>query len=209
MTAIKFCGVTRPEDALAAAEAGADAIGLVLWPGSPRSVTLDRAAEIARAVPPFVTIVAVLVSPTVAAVRRVVEQLGVRVVQLHGAVDLDGVLAEGLSVVRAVPLGGDGAPELVDPRATLLLDAHDPLRHGGTGRSIDWDRAAVVARVRRVILAGGLSPANVARAIYRVRPYAVDVSSGIEVAPGVKDPARMRAFAARVREADARASEGT
>ncbi|MDP1568597.1 MAG: phosphoribosylanthranilate isomerase [Vicinamibacterales bacterium] len=203
MTAIKFCGITREEDATLAAELGAAAVGLVLWPGSPRAVAPARARRVVDGLPPFVTPVAVLVSPTADDVRRVVESVGVRVVQVHGAVDLETLIDGGWTIVRATSLaGGPAAARAIDPRVTVLLDAHDPARHGGTGTTIDWTAAAGVARARRVILAGGLRPDNVAQAIAEVRPYGVDVASGVEVAPGVKDAARMRAFAAAVRAAE-------
>lgn len=204
MTAVKYCGITSVEDAVLAAELGATAVGLILWPGSPRAVAPSRAREIARALPPFVTPVAVMVSPSLEEVRRVVGELGVRVVQLHGPVDLGAFLDGPWAVVRAVSMEdrSPGAAD-VDARATVLLDAHDPARHGGTGTTIDWLAAARVAASRPLVLAGGLRPDNVAEAIRRVRPYAVDVASGVESAHGVKDARKMRAFAACVREADA------
>lgn len=203
MTAIKFCGITREEDAALAAELGAAAVGLVLWPESPRAVAPAQARRVVDMLPPFVTPVAVLVSPAVDDVRRAVETVGVRVVQVHGVVDLDALLEGPWTLVRATSLaGGPAAARAVEPRVTVLLDAHDPARHGGTGTTIDWTAAAEVARARRVVLAGGLRPDNVARAIAEVRPYGVDVASGVEAAPGVKDAARMRAFAAAVRAAD-------
>lgn len=202
MTAIKFCGITREKDAERAAGAGASAIGLVLWERSPRAVTVDRAAAIVRVLPPFVAPVAVFVSPTLDEVRAAVDTIGVRVVQLHGPLDLAPFLDGTWRVVRAVSVVDGVAPASIDARATVLVDAHDPVRHGGTGRTADWDTAAAWASARRVALAGGLTPENVGAAVRQVRPYAVDVASGIEVSPGVKDAARMRAFVARVREAD-------
>ena len=206
MTAVKYCGITRIDDAVLAAELGAAAVGLILWPGSPRAVEPSRARAIAQALPPFVTPVLVMVSPTLDDVRRAVEEIGTGVVQLHGPLELEPFLDESWSIVRAATAEQLDALA-VDARATLLLDASDPERHGGTGTTIDWAWAARAAAARRVVLAGGLRPENVARAIHEVRPYAVDVASGVEVSPGVKDPRRMRAFAASVREADARKIE--
>lgn len=206
MTAVKYCGITRLEDAMLAADLGAAAVGLILWPGSPRAVAPSLARAITQALPPFVTPVLVMVSPTLDDVRRAVEEIGTCVVQLHGPLDLEPFLEEPWSIVRAATVEQLHALE-VDARATLLLDACDPERHGGTGTTIDWAWAARAAAARRVVLAGGLRPENVARAIHEVRPYAVDVASGVEVSPGVKDPRRMRAFAASVREADARMIE--
>lgn len=201
MTAIKVCGITREKDAERAAAAGAAAIGLVLWPRSPRAVTLERAAAIVRVLPPLTAPVLVFVSPTLDEVRAAVEATGARVVQVHGPADLDVLLGGPWRVVRAVTTREDAALS-IDARVTLLVDAHDPVRHGGTGRTADWEIAAAWAAERRLALAGGLTPENVGEAVRRVRPYAVDVASGVEVSPGVKDATRMRAFAARVREAD-------
>ncbi|MEW6321463.1 MAG: phosphoribosylanthranilate isomerase [Acidobacteriota bacterium] len=200
MTAVKICGITRADDALRAADLGARAVGVVLWPDSPRAVSVARAAAIVRRLPPYVTPVGVFVRPTRADVSACVDATGIRVVQVHGLLKLDGL--EGpWTVIPAVRLGaapGHVEPEMPDA-ATVLIDAHDPVRHGGTGVAVDWEAAALVAARRRVILAGGLTPATVARAIEVVRPYAVDVASGVEAAPGVKDPAKMRAFIEAVR----------
>jgi phosphoribosylanthranilate isomerase len=202
MIAIKFCGLTRVDDALAAAGLGASALGLVLWPGSPRHVSEARAVEIVQALPPFVTPVAVLVSPTVTEVRQVIDRLGVRAVQVHGPVHLDTLLDGPWQVIRAM-----SADEACDPpggaaRLTCLIDTVDPARHGGTGQTADWSLAARAASLRRVVLAGGLTPANVREAVRQVRPYGVDVATGIETAPGVKDVHKMHQFVAAVRAAD-------
>jgi phosphoribosylanthranilate isomerase len=203
VTAVKYCGITRVEDAVLAAELGAAAVGLILWEGSPRAVTRDRARSIVLALPPFVASVAVMVSPSIDEVRRAVDETGARVIQLHGPLDLGAFFDSRWTVVRAASMAEGGVrPDEVDARATLLLDAHDPARYGGTGVTIDWAAAARVAASRRMVLAGGLRPDNVGDAIRQVRPYAVDVASGVEASPGVKDQRKMRAFAARVRETD-------
>lgn len=200
MTVVKICGLTRLEDARAAVEAGARFVGFVLWPGSPRAMSLDRVATIVGQLPDAVTPVGVFVAPTANEIDDAVAA-GIRLAQVHGAPPPD--FAAPVEILRAVSLaaGEGGAIEPDVPDRTILLDAHDPVRHGGTGRTIDWARAALVARDRRVFLAGGLTPENVGRAIAEVRPFAVDVSSGIECEPGIKDHARMRAFISEAHQA--------
>lgn len=197
MTAIKICGVARHQDAAMAAELGADFVGFVLWAKSPRAASLQTVREATRSLPPHVTPVGVFVNPTPAELAAAANA-GIAVAQIHGAVPDLG--ASALDVLRAVHLGeGDSIEPAVDDD-TVLLDVHDPVRHGGTGRTIDWARAARVARTRRIFLAGGLTPANVGEAIAKVKPYAVDVASGVESSPGIKDPALMRAFITAVKE---------
>lgn len=197
MTAIKICGITRREDADAAVMFGANALGFVLWPASPRHATLEAAGEIVRHLPPFVTTVAVMVNPSADDIARAADA-GLRLAQVHGTVPA-GPLR--LPVLRAVHLGASGADD-IEPDVdddTVLLDANDPVRHGGTGQAVDWTRARAVAARRRIVLAGGLTPVNVREAILAVRPYAVDVASGIESGPGTKDLLKLRAFMDAVR----------
>jgi len=198
MTYIKLCGMTREEDVTAAVDLGADAIGFVLWPHSPRSVGQSRLASLVRLLPAHVTPVAVFVKPGADEIAAAIES-GARVVQVHGTSDVPQAACD---IWMAATLADGGIMPDVDEEITVVLDAHDPERHGGTGRTIDWQRAAGVARTRRTLLAGGLTPANVADAIKQVRPFGVDVASGIEERPGVKNAAAMRAFVAAVREAD-------
>jgi len=201
MTRIKMCGITRPADAALAVELGVHALGFVLWPDSPRHIRLEDAARIIATLPPFVTAVGVFVSPGADTVRRAAEEAGIALAQIHGEVPgWDG--RRPARILRAVHLsqGDVGIEPACGEGEAVLLDAHDPVRHGGTGRTVDWARAALVARARPVVLAGGLTPANVAEAIRVVRPYGVDVASGIEMSPGVKDPARMRMFVEAVKE---------
>lgn len=196
-TAVKICGITRLEDALAAAALGANALGFVLWPDSPRAVTLETVARIAAATPPLLVRVGVFVDPDAEAVGRA-RAAGIQVVQVHGRAP---VVPAGMPLLQAASLAPEG--ETIAPDVTadtvVLLDAHDPRRRGGTGRTIDWQRARAVAARRPVILAGGLTPDNVGLAIQTVRPAGVDVSSGVESAPGVKDPDKLAAFVAAVR----------
>lgn len=197
MTAIKICGITRHEDADAAVVLGADALGFVLWPASPRHTDLAAVAAIVRDLPPFITPVGVFVNPSADDLAQAAGA-GLRLAQVHGVVP-SGRLA--LPVLRAVHLSAataHGIEPAVDD-ATVLLDAHDPVRHGGTGQTVDWTRARAIAARRRVVLAGGLTPLNVGDAIASVRPYAVDVASGVEAEPGIKDPLKLRAFIDAVR----------
>ncbi len=203
MTRVKVCGITRPEDAVLAAEAGAAAIGMILWPGSPRAVTTDQARAIVAALPPLVQAVGVFVNAPPVDVARAAAAIGLDLVQLHGDEQADQWRGFEWPIVRATSLETAGGDAWDGIARAWLLDAHDPRRRGGTGRTIDWDAAAGVARRRAVILAGGLTADNVAQAIARVRPAAVDVSSGVERAPGIKEAARLRAFVAAVRQADA------
>jgi phosphoribosylanthranilate isomerase len=200
MTVIKFCGMTRSQDVATAIELGVDAIGFVLWPGSPRHIALDRAAGIIATMPAAVTVVGVFVRPSSDDIARAVDA-GVRVAQIHAG-DASAAAGVGCEVWMAASLNDDDLTPPVEQERTVLLDAHDPERHGGTGRTIDWSRAAHVAARRRVMLAGGLTPANVAAAVRDVRPYGVDVASGIEDTPGIKNALAMQAFVAAVREAD-------
>ena len=190
---VKICGITRAEDADAAVQAGATAIGFVFWPQSPRFVDPFRARALASALPPFVTTVGVFVNQTTAYVRGVASLVGLGAVQLHGDETPDAAAALGVPVIKALQLDG-ARVDRWPPPTMILLDAVDPVRRGGTGQTIDWTEAAAVAARRRILLAGGLTPENVGDAVSRVRPFGIDVSSGVERAPGIKDPQRMRAL---------------
>ena len=190
---VKICGITRPEDAEAAVEAGAGAIGFIFWPNSPRFIDPHRARTIAAALPPFVTAVGVFVNQPLAYVNGVASLVALGAVQLHG--DETPEYAAGVSrpAMKAISVGRDEA-RLWPSRVRLLLDVHDPMARGGTGRTIDWAAAADLSARREVLLAGGLTPDNVADAVARVRPFGIDVSSGVERAPGIKDHERLRAL---------------
>lgn len=189
---VKICGITRAEDARAAVDAGASAIGFIFWPGSPRYIDPYRARDIARQLPPFVTPVGVFVDQPMEYVAGVASLARLGAVQLHGKETAAAAATLSRPVVKGITLEDpvDEWPQSV----LLLLDAHDPVQHGGTGRSIDWERAARVAARRPVILAGGLTPDNVGDALVRVRPYGIDVSSGVEESPGIKHHGRIRAL---------------
>jgi phosphoribosylanthranilate isomerase len=190
---VKICGLTRVEDAVQAAALGATAIGLVFWPSSPRRVSATLARDIASAVPATVLKVGVFVNASRAEIERTVVDVGLDVVQLHGDESPAFARALGMRYIKAIGLGPDGDETLLAgwEDATVLLDAHDPVRRGGTGIPVDWDRAARLARRHDVILSGGLTPVTIADAVRAVRPAGVDVSSGVEREPGIKDHQRL------------------
>ncbi len=206
MTRVKICGVCTEAAARAAAEAGADAVGFVFYPNSPRFLSPQRAREIARVLPPFVVRVGVFVNAPPVVVEEVAERAGVDVVQLHGDEPPEVCARVRRRVVKAVRVR---SPQDVEaacqyPVDALLLDTYVPDRYGGTGQRFDW--SAVRSVDRPVILSGGLTPENVAEAVVRIRPYGVDVSTGVET-DGQKDPRKIEAFVRAVREADARLRE--
>lgn len=194
---VKICGITRLEDAEAAIELGAGAIGFVFWPKSPRYVDPERARTIVAALPPFIATVGVFVDQTARLVNGVAARVGLSTVQLHGDEPIEMLGEIERPVVKAMALRASTTAEEADAwpsRVRLLIDAHDPDQRGGTGRAVDWKRAAAVAARRPVLLAGGLNAANVADAIRTVKPFGIDVSSGVESSPGIKDHTRLRAL---------------
>jgi phosphoribosylanthranilate isomerase len=199
---IKVCGITRLSDALHAVQHGATALGFVFWPRSPRFVTPDLAAGIVAELPSTVLAVGVFVNEPIDAIRNVAAQVRLSAVQLHG--DEPPAYADALAwpILRAVTMASaDQACAAWAPETTLLVDAADPERRGGTGITVDWPAAAELARKRPIVLAGGLTPANVGEAIHFVQPYGVDVSSGVEEAPGVKDFDKVARFLENARGA--------
>lgn len=203
-TRVKFCGMTRLEDAMMAAAMGVDAIGLVFTPRSRRCVAIERAQAIRQAMPPFVDVVALFMDDEHAFIETVMASVRPDYLQFHGREPAASCRAFGVPYFKAVAMGGDEAPaDLADyaDAAALLLDGHAPGEAGGSGQSFDWARAPAAGK-QPLVLAGGLHADNVAAGITRVRPWAVDVSSGIESAPGIKDPAAMRAFLDAVHAAD-------
>ena len=192
---VKICGITRLEDAQHAVAHGATAIGFVFWPRSPRYVAPERVTDTVAALPVGVTTVGVFVNESVDRVRAIVAATGVRIVQLHGDEPPAYASAVGYPIFRSVAIDDAIEASAMWPAGTrLLLDAADRERRGGTGKQVDWSRAAAIAREHPVILAGGLTPSNVAEAIGCVGPYGVDVSSGVESAPGIKDPMKVARF---------------
>lgn len=213
MTRVKICGITRVEDGLAAAHAGADAIGLVFWSGTPRRVSLAQARGIVDALPPFVSVVGLFVDPTQAEVESVLASLPIDALQFHGHEPAALCRAFGRPYLKAIAVDGErDLLESLSPygdAAGWLFDAPPAEgRPGGTGRTFDWSRLPP-ALSRPLVLSGGLHAGNVGDAIRRLRPWAVDVSSGVEARgadgkpqPGVKDAARIAAFIEEVRNAD-------
>lgn len=203
-TRIKICGITRVEDALAAAALGVDAIGLVFAARSPRRVPLEAAGAIARALPPFVACVALFMDDDPAFVRATVEALAPDLLQFHGAEEAAYCESFDHRYLKAVPMAGRGREAIVvaaraHPRAAgLVLDGHGLGEPGGSGRAFDWSEARAEG-LPPLIVAGGLNPDNVAEAIRVAAPWAVDVSSGVETAPGLKDHGRMARFVEEVR----------
>lgn len=214
-TRIKICGITRVEDGLAAAKAGADAIGLVFYGKSPRNVGLEQARAIADALPPFVTTVALFVDPTAAEAQAVIDAVQPDLLQFHGDESpefCNGFNRPYLKAVRVKP-GLDliqYAARFAQARG-LLLDAYVEGEAGGTGHRFDW---GLIPKdlAKPVVLAGGLEPGNVAQAVREVRPWAVDVSSGVEAAKGlntlkgIKDAAKIAAFVKEIKEVDVQLS---
>jgi phosphoribosylanthranilate isomerase len=207
-TRIKFCGIRSAKDAQAAVALGVDAIGFVLVPGSPRALTAEKAASIRRRLPPFVSAVALFKDADSAAVQDAIDALCPDLLQFHGNEDAAYCASFGLSYLKAVAMGEGGTfkAEARRHRAAsgLLLDSHVRGGMGGRGETFDWRaaQAAIAGTAVPLILAGGLNAANVGKGMAALRPFAVDVSSGIEARPGVKDHDKMRAFVAAVRRAD-------
>jgi phosphoribosylanthranilate isomerase len=204
-TAVKICGITRVEDGLAAAHAGAHAVGFVFQSASPRCVAAQRAREVIEQLPPFVTTVGLFVDPDARTIEAVLREAPLQLLQFHGNEAPDFCASFGLPYLKAcrVAPGTDllQYAALYGRARGLLLDAFVDGAHGGTGRSFDW---SLIPRdlPLPVVLAGGLTPANVGEAIRAVRPWAVDVSSGVEREKGVKDAAKIAAFMRGVRDAD-------
>jgi phosphoribosylanthranilate isomerase len=199
VTKVKICGITSLPDALAAVEAGADALGFMFFPLSPRYVSYEQAAAIIRALPPFVAKVGVFVNPTADEVRHAIAGCGFDTLQFHGDETPDFCRQFGLKVLKAFRMRDEESLTALPAFAeeAWLLDSHIAGQPGGTGRRFNWDLAVAATKLGRpVILAGGLTPENAAEAVRLVRPYALDVSSGVESTPGRKDAGKVHAFIA-------------
>lgn len=212
-TRVKICGITRPEDAIAAVEAGADAIGVVLWQGSKRFVDRERAQAIAALVPPSVGIVGVFVDPSPGDVIQAVHDIGITVAQVCGPrIDQDwSLIPPAIKIIRAIAVSQKGPP--LESMRTMCVDDYladngATGKLGGTGEAYDWSLAIRLKKLGRVWVAGGLTPDNVGDAIAMVRPHAVDVSSGVETAPGTKSPELIRVFIEAVHHADHAIAKG-
>jgi phosphoribosylanthranilate isomerase len=195
-TRVKICGITNAEDAAVAVEAGADALGFVFYEKSPRFVTREVARDIIAGIPPFVTTVGVFVNEAADVIKGLRDFVPLDRVQLHGDEDPEFSRLLGPGVIKALRI--KGAEDILVMKdynaATFLLDAFVDGIPGGTGAAFDWAIALEAKRYGRIILSGGLTPENVAEAVKRAAPYAVDVSSGVESSPGVKDPDKIRRF---------------
>ncbi|MEQ8699100.1 MAG: phosphoribosylanthranilate isomerase [Bauldia litoralis] len=203
MIAVKICGITRLEDALAAVEAGADAIGFVFWDGSARRIHPDDAARIAGRLPPFVARVGVFVDAPVTRIRDIRDRVGLSAVQLHGNESPEAAIQVPGPVIKAFRGPIDLARVCAYPVQGWLLDGAPEGRFGGAGEAADAEAAAMLVDNPRFILAGGLRAETVAAACRRYRPAGVDVASGVETAPGVKDHVLLRRFVAAAKAADA------
>ena len=202
MVQVKVCGITRAADAMAAVSLGATALGFVFWPQSGRYVTPAVAASIARLVPDVVT-VGVFVDSSVEEVHEVADEVGLTSVQLHGDEPDDMYTQLSYNVIRAIGVEGEKTIAKVDrvPQDVMvLLDVHDRVQRGGTGQTVDWDVAATIAAKRQIFLAGGLRPDNIAAAIRGVRPYGIDVSSGVEASPGIKEVGKLASLFSEVKQ---------
>ena len=204
-TRIKICGITRPQDAAEAVKEGADAIGLVFYPPSPRAVSLQQAAQLVAILPPFITVVGLFVNAHKDEVERVLDTVRIDLLQFHGDETPEECIAFGKPYIKAIRMreGLDLYHERSRYRSAgaLLLDTYSKGIPGGTGDSFDWGRIPANL-AESVVLAGGLTPNNVEQAVRTVRPYAVDVSGGVESDKGIKDGARIAAFIRGVRRAD-------
>ena len=208
-TRIKICGLTREEDIDAVVEAGADAIGMVFYAPSPRALSIARAAELRKRIPPFVDLVALFVNATTEEIDAVCGEVGPELLQFHGDESEAECVRSGHRYLRAFRVGGPGLDtaagllescETYGSAAGWLFDSHSD-GYGGSGRTFDWSLVSS-ASARPVVLSGGLHASNVAQAIQAIRPAAVDVSSGVETARGIKSAARIHEFVAEVRRAD-------
>jgi phosphoribosylanthranilate isomerase len=204
-TQVKICGVTSVADALAAVDAGADMIGLMFYEKSPRHVSLAAAAELARALPPFVLRVGVFVNPDESVVLQAIAECGLNLLQFHGDESSDFCTQFGVISLKAFRIRDAESLRALENYQTdaFLLDAYAAVGLGGTGEKFNWDLAVQAQALGKpLFLAGGLTPENVGDAVKKVRPFAVDVSSGVETAPGRKSAEKVRAFIQAVRRAD-------
>jgi phosphoribosylanthranilate isomerase len=204
-TRIKICGITRPQDAKAAVEHGTDALGFIFWPHSPRYIEPAKARAMVRDAGPFVVTVGVFVNPSREEVERAIQDAGISMLQFHGEETPDFCALFGRPYIKAFKVGQ--GPNLIkstglyENASGWMFDAFDDQRVGGTGETFDWNLIPG-SLARPLVLSGGLNAGNIVEAIRRVKPFAVDVSSGVEVGKGIKDAAKIAAFIQGVRNAD-------
>ncbi|HXX63802.1 MAG TPA: phosphoribosylanthranilate isomerase [Bacteroidota bacterium] len=198
---VKICGITRLEDALAAADEGANAIGMIFAPSSARYVTAERARAIISELPPFVMPVGVFVNAPRAEILRTIEVARIQCAQLHGEESPADVTDFPVPVIKGFRVGEDFDVRALAPYkvSAYLLDSYSPGARGGTGKTFDWNVARSALPYGRIILSGGITPANVAEAVRAVHPYAIDLSSGVESSPGIKDRSKIRALFDEIR----------
>jgi len=198
MVRVKICGITNLEDALLAADLGADALGFILYPPSPRAITPDAARDIIAQLPPFVTTVGVFVDEAAATVKELAARVGLDWLQLHGQETPEYCRSLGRRVIKGFRIQDEQSLAALDAfqgaAQAFLLDTYKKGLVGGTGETFNWDLAREARKYGPIILAGGLTPANVVQAMATARPWAVDVASGVEAAPGKKEPGKLRAF---------------
>lgn len=201
MVKVKICGITNLEDALAAAEAGADALGFVFYPESPRFIEPGEVRNIIAKLPVFITTVGVFVDESEEMIRRIIRESGVQTLQFHGAESPLLCTRFREKVIKAVRIKDAESINSMKmyPLDTFLLDTYHEKVKGGTGRTFDWKIAEKAKEYGRIILSGGLTPSNVGEVLARVQPYGVDVSSGLEISPGKKDHRKIREFMKEVR----------
>lgn len=200
---VKICGITNVEDALAAADAGADAIGLMFYEKSPRCVSIERAQEISQSLPPYIMRVGVFVDPDPGLVATAMSHCDLTLLQFHGDETNDFCLQFGLMSMKAFRVKDASTLQqlAIYQTAAFLLDSYVAGKHGGTGEKFNWDLAVEAKKFGKpIFLSGGLTPENVASAVQHVQPFGVDVSSGVEAAPGKKDHKKIRDFVAAVRK---------
>ena len=202
MVRVKICGITNLEDALLAADLGAQALGFIFYPKSPRSIKPEAARDIISSLPPLVLSIGVFVDEEAGVVREVAQTVGLDWVQLHGKESPDYCRTLGRRVIKGFRVQDESSlavlPDYRDAVQALLLDTYRPGTPGGTGETFDWELARRAQDYGPIILAGGLTAANISQAITVAQPAAVDVASGVEAGPGVKDPEKLRAFFAAV-----------
>ncbi len=204
-TRIKICGITRPEDGLEAVRLGADAIGLVFYPPSSRAITIPQAAKIVSVLPPLVTVVGLFVNGSRQEIAATLEATRIDLLQFHGDESPEDCAGHGRPYIKAIRLRDGVDLELEQGRFSeasgLLLDSYHMGEWGGTGTTFDWSAIPAVM-ASSIILAGGLTADNVGQAVQQVRPYAVEVSSGVELEKGIKDSAKIKAFVREVERGD-------
>jgi len=201
---VKICGITNPADGQAAVEAGADLLGFIFWESSPRNMTVEKVTDIARQLPPPVVKVGVFVNPAAELVMRTIAQCGLNLLQFHGDEPPEFCTQFGVMSMKAFRVRDAGSLAALPkyPTDAWLLDTYAPDKAGGTGETFNWELAVEARKLGKpIFLAGGLTPENVADAVRRVRPFAVDVSSGVESGPGKKDAAKVRNFIAAAKQA--------